>query len=204
MVSTIEPFLDIIAAYGPLGLGVALLLAGAGLPIPTGALLLAAGAFARDGVLDPPPAMVVALVGAVLGDLIGYGLGQWGSGWVARFARGRRATLWYRAQDLFQQHGALAIWSTRFLLTSLDKPTSLIAGGTRYDLRCFVVYGITGRAAWLALYGGVGYAFGSEWQVVADEAGSYVPLLAPIAAVAGAIYMRRLVPRTVWRKRVKV
>lgn len=161
MVSSIEPLLHAIAAYGPPALGLALLLAGAGLPIPTGALLLAAGALARDGVLDPPTAAVIALLGAVLGDLIGYGLGYWSSGRVARWAWGRRATLWHRAHDLFYRHGALTVWSTRFLLTSLDKPTSLIAGGTRYHLGRFVGYGLAGRVVWLALYGGLGYIYGS-------------------------------------------
>ena len=121
----------------------------------------------RDGVLDLRTAVAVALLGAVLGDLAGYGLGQWSGSWAARLARGCRGTRWHQAQGLFHRHGALAIWSTRFLLTSLDKPANLIAGGTRYDLRRFVLYGIAGRAAWLALYGGLGYAFGSEWQVAA-------------------------------------
>ncbi|MBN1658863.1 MAG: VTT domain-containing protein [Anaerolineae bacterium] len=185
----IDPVLGLVTRYGILGLGVALLLAATGLPIPTGALLVAVGALARDGVLDWPAAAAVALAGAVLGDLLSYGLGRLTGGRLVRVAPGRRAMLWQRAQDLFHRHGALAIWLTRFLLTSLDKPASVIVGGIGYDLGRFVACSVAGRAAWLALYGGLGYAFGGDWHAVTQVVGSYGGPVAAAALAAGGLYL---------------
>ncbi|HSJ59295.1 MAG TPA: VTT domain-containing protein [Anaerolineae bacterium] len=185
----IDPVLELVATYGVLGLGVALILAAAGLPLPTGALLLAVGALARDGVLDWRAAAAVALAVAVLGDLLGYGLGRLAGGRVVHVTSSRRAMLWQRAQALFHRHGALAIWLTRFLLTSLDKPASVIVGGIGYDLGRFVACSVAGRTAWLALYGGVGYAFGGDWHAASQVMGSYGGPVAAAAVVVGGLYL---------------
>ena len=118
-------FLNGMVIYGPLILGLALLLGAAGLPLPTGLLVLAAGAFARQGLLDWASAGLVALAGVVLGDLISYGLGRWGGGWVQQALVHKRA-LWDRAQPRFRRYGAPAVYSTRVLLTSLDQISEII------------------------------------------------------------------------------
>ena len=52
------------------------------------------------------------------------------------------------------------------LLTALDVPTNLIAGGSRYSFRRFLAWDIAGRVTWLLIYGGLGYLFSSQWQTV--------------------------------------
>jgi membrane protein DedA with SNARE-associated domain len=171
--------------YGPLALGLAVLLGAVGLPIPTGLLVLAAGAFARQGLLDGTTAGLVALASVVLGDLISYGLGQSGGELVQRtLLRGRR-TLWDQALARFRRYGALAIYSTRVLLTSLDVPTNLVAGSSRYGLGRFVAYDVAGRLTWLALYGGLGYIVGQQWPAFSQAISRY-GLWLGIAAVTGA------------------
>ena len=78
--------------YGPLALGLTLLLGAAGLPIPGSIVLLAAGAFARQGFIDWRLAFLAAVVGVVMGDTIAYFIGRMG-GAVAerRLAHGRMA-----------------------------------------------------------------------------------------------------------------
>jgi hypothetical protein len=66
----LDLFLNSIAAYGPLILGLALLLGAGGLPIPIGLLMLAAGGLARQGMLDWRVAIGVSLAGLVLGDTL--------------------------------------------------------------------------------------------------------------------------------------
>jgi membrane protein DedA with SNARE-associated domain len=158
--------LNLMTAYGPAALGSALLLGGAGVPIPGTLLVLAAGALARQGALEWSTALAVGLLGVVLGDAIGYAIGRFATAWARRRPSLSRSTAWRRAQDRFERGGALAIYSTRFLLTPLAMPTNLIAGGSGYGLGRFLTYGVAGETTWLLLYGGLGYAFAGEWQTI--------------------------------------
>jgi membrane-associated protein len=198
-----EFFLSAMITAGPLAL--ALFLGPLGLPIPTGLLVLAAGALARQGLMPWATALVLGLAATVLGDLTTYALGRLGSGWVARLTR-RRADLWQRAQGWFQQRGGLAVYASRVLFTSLDVPTNLIAGSSRYDFQHFLAWDVAGRATWLLLYGGLGYLAGSQWPVISQRlaigqrlacsrlVSSYGVWLGVAAAVVGGIIylLRRL------------
>jgi membrane protein DedA with SNARE-associated domain/UDP-2,3-diacylglucosamine pyrophosphatase LpxH len=158
--------LNAMTAYGPAALGSALLLGGAGVPVPATLLVLAAGAFARQGVIDWSLALGVGLLGVVLGDTLSYALGRFGKAWAQRRLSLSGSTTWRRAQNRFERGGALAIYSTRFLVTPLALPTNLIAGGSGYDYRRFLSYDVAGEMTWLLLYGGLGYAFASQWQTI--------------------------------------
>ncbi len=187
--------LNLMTAYGPGVLGSALLLGGAGVPIPATLLILAAGALARQDVIDWGLALGVGLLGVVLGDTISYAIGRFAKARAQRRLSLSRATTWGRAQARFERGGGLAIYSTRFLLTPLALPTNLIAGGSGYDFGRFLTYDVAGEATWLLLYGGLGYAFASQWQtinqVISDLSGWLVG-----AVVAGiGIYF------LMWRQR---
>jgi membrane protein DedA with SNARE-associated domain len=181
-----EFFLSAMTTAGPLALALALFLGPVGLPIPTGLLVLAAGALARQGLMPWATALTLGLAATVLGDLTTYGLGRLGSGGVARLTQ-RRAELWQRAQGWFHRRGGLAVYTTRVLLTSLDVPTTLIAGGSGYAFRRFLAWDLAGRATWLLLYGGLGYLAGSQWPVVSQLISTYGIWLGSAAASAGAI-----------------
>jgi membrane-associated protein len=183
----LDLFLNSMAAYGPLILGLALLLGAGGLPIPIGLLMLTAGGLVRQGVLDWRVAIGVSLAGIVLGDVLSYGLGRFAGGWVESLVPGRSALLWHKAQARFKQQGALAVWLTRFLLTSLDVPTNLIAGGSSYEFRRFLTCVVAGRTAWLTLYGGLGYAFGSQWQIASQAISRYGGWLGLGAVITGGL-----------------
>jgi membrane protein DedA with SNARE-associated domain len=70
----------------------------------------------------------------------------------------------------------------------------LASGASGYEFGRFVAYGIAGRAAWLALYGGLGYAFGHQWPLVSQAISSYGVWLGLGAAAAGGLtlVLRRL------------
>lgn len=99
--------------YGPLLLGLLLLIGAAGVPLPGTALLLVAGALIREGVLDWPATL--ALAGAVLGDSVGYFVGRYG-----RLLALQHPGLyhpWGRALDVLDRWGGAAVLLTRFLIT---------------------------------------------------------------------------------------
>ncbi len=79
-----------------------------------------------------------------------------------------KSPAWRSARASFQQRAGLAIFLTRWLITALAIPTNLIAGGSGYKFSHFMAYDIAGEIMWISLYGGLGYLFGSQWELVYD------------------------------------
>jgi membrane protein DedA with SNARE-associated domain len=177
-----DAFLTATLAYGPLALALALLIAALGIPLPATLLLLAAGAFARQGVLDGAWAGALGLLASVLGDSGGYCLGRCGGDLVRRRVAGRAG--WQRARATFARRGGLAVLLTRFALTPLALPTNLIAGSTQYAFARFLLFDVIGELVWVALYGGLGYVFADQWETLSELAGNLTGVLLGLVALA--------------------
>jgi membrane protein DedA with SNARE-associated domain len=146
--------------------GLFLFLGALGVPVPASILLIAAGAFSQQGILTWYSAAIFGLLGAIFGDAVSFGIGYYARDWVeARF--GKYPT-WKSARDTFDSRAGLAVYLTRFLITALAVPTNLIAGGSGIRFRRFMTYDTLGEATWIILYGGLGFWFGSQWEVVSD------------------------------------
>jgi membrane-associated protein len=143
-----------------------LFLGALGLPVGASVLVIAAGAFSQQGILDWAPTAVLGLIGAVIGDAISFGIGFYAKDWVDRRLGGSSA--WRSARRSFDSRAGLAIYLTRFLVTALALPTNLIAGGSGIKFRRFMAYDSLGEFTWIILYGGLGYLFGSEWELVSN------------------------------------
>lgn len=151
--------------YGAPLFGLALFLGAMGIPIPTSLLVIAAGAFSRQGILDGLSVAGLGLLGAVAGDSLSFAMGRWGGTWVARRFGG--SPVWLNAQSTFDQNSRMAVFFTRFLLTAIAIPVNLMAGSScRYQR--FVVTVIAGEAVWILVYGGLGYLFGSQWELISQ------------------------------------
>ena len=180
-------FLTGVIVYGAPAFSLALLLGAIGIPLPGSLLVIAAGAFVRQGVLDGGVALGLGLIGAVLGDSLSYGLGRFAKRWVqARFGQ---APAWHKAQTTFNRRGGLTIYLTRFLLTPLAIPVNLIAGGSGYPFPHFLAYAAAGEATWLVLYGGLGYTFGSQWELISQLLSDFSGLLVGIVALGTGLYL---------------
>lgn len=125
---------------------IGLLAADVVLPVPSSAVLVAAGA-----ALGPISGAVAGTLGVVAGATVGYALG-------ARFGgepTGRDAE---RARLLFERWGSAALVMTR-PLPLLAESTAIVAGSTRMDPRRFlsaVVAGAVPTCVGLALVGHAG------------------------------------------------
>ena len=96
-----------ILSYGYLAVFVGTLLEGE-------SILLAAGFAAHRGLLDLPVVIVVAVLGATLGDQLAFLLGRWkGRALIARFPS--LAKQQPRVHDLLERHATLFILTLRFL-----------------------------------------------------------------------------------------
>jgi membrane protein DedA with SNARE-associated domain len=152
--------------FGAPLIGVIILLGALGFPVGASVVVIAAGAFSQQGVLDWYSAISIGLAGAVLGDILSYGMGYYAKGWTEK--RFGNSPTWINTSMSFQKRAGLAVYFTRWLVTAIAIPTNLIAGGSGYKFSHFLIYDVTGELTWLVLYGGLGYWFGSQWELVYD------------------------------------
>ena len=173
--------------YGAPTFGLALLIGAIGVPLPSTFFVLAAGAFARQGVLEGPTAAMLGFLGAVAGDSLSYGIGRGARTWVQRRFAG--STTWHRAQVAFERRGGLAIYLTRCLVTPLAIPTNLIAGSGGYSYGRFFLYGAVGELTWIGFYGGLGYLFGPQWELLSQLISDFSGLLVGLIVLGSGLYI---------------
>jgi len=159
-------FLTQVINYGAPLIGLILFLGALGFPVGASVVVIAAGAFSQQGILNWSSATLIGLVGAVIGDMLSYGIGYYARGWTQK--RFGNSPVWTNANQSFQNNAGWAVFLTRWLVTAIAIPTNLIAGESRYKFSHFLLYDISGEFVWILLYGGLGYWFGSEWELVYD------------------------------------
>lgn len=161
--------------YGAPLFALTLFLGAVGLPVGASVMVIAMGAFIQQGYFEWELMAVLGLLGAVLGDGLSFGMGYYGKGWVQKKITTRPA--WSNALTQFNNRAGAAIFLTRFLITALAIPTNLIAGSSGYPFRRFMLYDILGEAVWVFGYGGLGYLFGSQWELVSEFLSDFGGLL---------------------------
>jgi membrane-associated protein len=179
--------LTLIINYGAPAFGILLFLGALGVPVGASALVIAAGAFSQQGILNWPPAAVLGLIGAILGDALGFGIGYYAKDWVD--ARLGRSPAWRNAERAFEKRAGLAIYLTRFLITALAVPTNLIAGGSGIQFRRFMIYDSLGEFTWIVLYGGLGYLFGSQWELVSEFISNFGGFILGLVILGAGIWL---------------
>jgi membrane-associated protein len=173
--------------YGAPLFGLILFLSALGAPLPASFLLVAAGAFSQQGFLDWFSIAIFGLLGAVAGDAMSFGIGFYARKWVSKRMEGSPS--WISAQKSFDARAGLAIYLTRFLITALAVPTNLIAGGSGIRFRRFMVYDSLGELTWIVLYGGLGYIFGSQWELVSEFISNFGGLILGLVILGVGIWL---------------
>ena len=176
-----------VVIYGAPMLAGTLLLGALGIPVPGTLIVIATGAFIRQGVLDVYSTPPLGLVGAVTGDILIYGLGRFARVWINK--RFGQSSAWQKAEAYFNQRGGIAIYLTRWLFTPLAVPTNLIAGSSGYPFWKFLVFDVAGELTWILLYGGLGYAFGSQWELISNFISDFSGLLVGLVVLGVGIYL---------------
>ncbi|RFO96378.1 hypothetical protein DIC66_13815 [Rhodoferax lacus] len=114
--------------YGSAVLGGTLFLAALGLPLPATMLLLAAGAFSQQGIVDMQTGGFAAMTGAIAGDGCSYLLGRYGLAHLASLPGlvAVHATLapHSRASRIFFRWAGWSVLLTRFAFTPLSLPVN--------------------------------------------------------------------------------
>jgi membrane-associated protein len=199
---------DHLVALGPGVLFVVCLLETAvfaGLVLPVGALIAFAAMLAARGLMDPGQIISAALVGALLGDQVGFAVGRWFVAG-ARPRAGRISRIWRtalgRTEGLVRRRGLLGISAARgipFVRTIMP----WFAGRSGISWGRFLLFDILGVMLWGTIYLGGGFLAGEGWRQVAGRFGETAGVVVVLAAIAAFVLVTMGLARRVMRRRVR-
>lgn len=182
--------LQLVGQYGYIVVFFGVMLESAGVPLPGETVLITAGVLVHRGVLDYGDALLFGIVGAVVGDQIGY--------WVGRFGGHPFVLRWGRyvfiaperlgrAERFFDRHGGKAVFLARFI-TGLRVFGALVAGMSRMPWGKFTLYNVLGGTTWATAAVSLGYFLWASVGLVEQWVGRLSLLL--VAALVLVVLLR--------------
>src|SRR5215213_9542864 len=186
-----EKFYPLIENYGYVIVLFGVMLGTTGIPFPSAAVLLAAGVLVQQGHLDLWYAIVVGILGAVIGNQIGYLVGhRAGRAFVLKWGRYIKLTpeRLEQVEGLFARHGGRAVFVARFF-SVFRVLEALVAGISRMRWGTFVFYSVLSGAVWATAVVLVGYFFGESWGSAQGWSGRAPLLLVLLLGVALGFYI---------------
>ncbi len=160
-IQSLAPFVN---HYGYVGVGALITLEDFGVPAPGETVLIAAAFFAGLGHLNILLVFLVGFVGAVIGDNIGFAIGEYGGHpLVERFGKFVFLTpeRISKAEAFFNRNGGKVIVIARFV-EGLRQANGIIAGLSEMKWLRFITFNAIGAALWVGVWSSVGYFGGSH------------------------------------------
>lgn len=160
-----------------------------GVPAPGETILIAAAVFAGIGELNIFLVILVALAGAIIGDNIGFAIGDFGGRpLVERF--GKYVFLTKKrldeAEAFFNRNGGRVVVVARFI-EGLRQLNGIIAGISEMRWPKFIMFNAIGATLWVGLWSMVGYFGGSHISTFVNY-GLYFTIAAVLAIVGYIVY----------------
>lgn len=137
--------------------------------------------------------VLVVVVGALIGESLGYLLGRWFGPTLQRSRVGRliRDEHWNRAQRYVQRRGGPAIFLSRFI-PALHSTVPMIAGMSGFRYRSFLAWTAPACILWASLYVTAGSVAASVFRDLASSLhiAGYI-LVAAVVLLAGAVFLAK-------------
>ncbi len=189
--AAMDKILSLIEHFGYLFIFFGVMLGCSGIPFPGATILLAAGILVQQGHLELGEAIAFGILGAVIGNQIGYWAGRRGGReFVLKWGRYVKITpeRLGRVERFFIRYGGRAVFASRFVsvFRVLGAPVAGISGmrgGT------FLLYSALGGTVWATAVVLLGYFFGQSWAEAQHWTGRGPLLLALLLAVALGLYL---------------
>jgi membrane protein DedA with SNARE-associated domain len=181
---------SLIEHYGYLVVFFGVMLGTAGIPFPSAAILLATGVVVHEGYLGLGKAIVLGILGAIIGNQIGYWAGhKGGRTFVLKWGRYVKLTpeRLDQVERLFVRHGGKAVFAARFFSVS-RMLEALVAGISRMRWDTFFLYSALSGTVWATAVVLAGYFFGQSWTSAEHWSGRVPLLLALLLGVALGSY----------------
>jgi membrane protein DedA with SNARE-associated domain len=161
VIKALEPALH---NYGYLAVGGLLFLEDFGVPVPGETTLVAAAFYAGLGQLNIFLIIIIGILGAILGDNLGYCIGKFGGHpLVEKFGKYIFLTpeRINKAEAFFKKRGGKIVIVARFI-EGLRQANGIIAGLSEMHWLKFVIFNLIGAVAWVSVWVSVGYFGGSH------------------------------------------
>jgi membrane protein DedA with SNARE-associated domain len=188
LVQFTDLILSNIALYGPWIMGLGLMISAAGLPIPISPIVVAAGAAVQMYGFQEFDLFLWGFLGVALGDSLCYLAGRLAMEPIQRLTPNKFQPMWHKVHSWINRSGGTAVFFSRWLMHSVDVPLSMAAGGSRFPFKSFAQNILLGRMLWFAIYGGLGFAVGAQWQQFSTDMGAYQGWIAGIVLVIIMFY----------------
>lgn len=193
VIEFLRPYLSV--PWGYVIVGVATFLensVGAGVIVPGETLVILGGFYARVGDLWLPIVAFVAVVGAILGDNVGYWIGRrFGRGFVER--HGRRLFITKerldRVEGYYGSHGGKTVFLGRFV-PFVRSVGFIVAGLAHMPWKRFLVYDVVGAVIWGVGHSVLGYLVGASYEDFAPYFGLGI-LVVLLLLIGGSTLARR-------------
>jgi membrane-associated protein len=163
-----------------------------GFVLPGEIAVVLGGVLASRGHLSLPLLILIVIVAAITGPIVGYEIGRrMGDRLFAAKGLARVQGGVSKARQVLRDRGGAAVLAGRFIaVVRALMPAAAGAAGVRY--RTFTIYNVLGAVIWGAGYSVLGYLAGSAYAAVAGRVGAGIAIaIAAIVVVAVGIWLVR-------------
>ena len=186
-----DKFYPLVEDYGSVIVFLGVMLGCSGIPFPSAAILLAAGVLIQQGHLQVGFVIGFGILGAVIGNQIGYWAGhKGGRAFVLKWGRYVKITpeRLEQVERLLARYGGKAVFASRFF--SITRVFgALVAGTSRMRFGTFLFSSVLSGVVWATAVVIVGYSFGHTLTEARHGTGRVPLLLVLLLAVALVIYL---------------
>ncbi len=187
-----DAVLSWISSYGYFAIFSLLVLGIVGLPVPDETLLVFSGYLAFSGRLNPPAALLAALLGSICGITASYWIGRVAGLPLLHSKLGRYAHV--SDQDIQRVHdwfNRIGHWTLFFgyYVPGVRHFTALVAGTSSLEYRAFALYAYSGALTWVGAFFFIGYHYGEHWRSVFLLVEHHLRLAGIVAIAAALCYL---------------
>jgi membrane protein DedA with SNARE-associated domain len=162
-----------------------------GIIVPGDTAVILSGFLAAQGKMKPILVVVLASLGAIIGDNIGYAIGyRFGRPFLIKY--GKRFHIKdkhvKRTESFFQKYGGVSVILGRFV-AYIRTLIPVVAGISRMDYKMFLCYNFAGGILWASIFTAIGYLFGHSWELVSRLLGATGAIIFFLGCAAIAFYL---------------
>lgn len=174
MLHSFGQWADVVYTWGYIGIFVALIIEGLGLPFPGDAVMAFYGVAAAKEKFHVFPLITSSIIGYLIGALICYFLSyRFGSTLLERAS----FTSWFnqrsmtRTSTMLSRYGPVLLIPGRFL-PGVRSVSSYVAGAVKMEFAPFLLYTLIGVIGWCSMWVLIGYWFGENLHAILQVAQS--------------------------------
>ena len=185
--------LSLIAHHGYIIIFLIVFLEAIGLPVPAALVLVAGGAATASGILRAPAALLLAVVGMLLGDSLLYVLGShmgWGLlGFLCKVSANPETCI-LRSAESFYKRGRATLLIAKFI-PGVNTMAPPLAGSMKMPFGQFFGLDFAGATFYAVVYGSIGFLFRDFVAAITrgfQAAGHAAEIVAILALIAFMTY----------------